>query len=565
MEQRAMRQQLNPRVRSLAAVAVVFLVGLPVSGFAQAGQPTPPNLMVQVPTEAPETERRLSVDDAVQLGLEQNLGIQIQRVEPQIQDIGVAQARSFWAPVFTSSVTRNSVNQPATSAIVPSYENATTAGGVGLNQTLPWGGSYNASWSSSRQTSTNIFNNYSPQLYSNLQVNYTQPLLRNFKIDQIREQVQLSGKLRDLSDIQLRAVIVQTTRNVKNAYWDLAFAINNLKAQQQSLDLAKQSLTDNQKRVEIGTMAPIDIVQAQAEVASNEQNVIVAQAQIKQAEDRLRALIFDPSRPDFWTTRLEPVDTAPFVEESVNVEAAVRAALADRADLQQARNSLEQSDIYIRYFHNQLLPDVNAVVNYGTIGYGGVQLQPVDPFSNPGAAITRTVLSQRGYGSVLGDVFGAAYPQWTVGVQIGYPLGSSTAEANMARARLQYQQSQMQLKNIELQIVTQVRDAARNVETDQQRVKSARASRELQERKLEAEEKKFAAGMSTSFFVFQAQRDLAQARTLEIQAISDYNKSLVDFQAVQEVPLTGAGGTITTAGSGSVQTGSSAIIRGGGN
>src|SRR6185437_9087484 len=147
------------------------------------------------------------------------------------------------------------------------------------------------------------------------------------------------------------------------------------------------------------------------------------------------------------------------------------------------------------------------------------------------------------------------------GVQIGYPLGASTAHANLERARLEYQQAQTQLKNMELQIATQVRESARNVQTNQKRVLSARASRELQEKKLEAEEKKQAAGMSTSFFVFQAQRDLAQARTAEIQAISDYNKSLVDFEAVQLVALNGTGVGIVTAGSGAVQTGNNAIVR----
>ena len=121
--------------------------------------------------------------------------------------------------------------------------------------------------------------------------------------------------------------------------------------------------------------------------------------------------------------------------------------------------------------------------------------------------------------------------------------------------RLQYEQAQAQLKNLEMQVATQVRGVARNVQTNQQRVQSAKASRELQEKKLEAEEKKLAAGMSSSFFVFQAQRDLALARTAEIQAISDYNKSLVDFEAVQQVPLGGGGGGITTAGSGALSTG----------
>jgi len=156
---------------------------------------------------------------------------------------------------------------------------------------------------------------------------------------------------------------------------------------------------------------------------------------------------------------------------------------------------------------------------------------------------------------VLGDVFQSQYPNWTVGVSIGYPLGSNVAHANLARVRLQYEQAQTQLKNLELQIATQVRSVARNVQTNQQRVASARASRELQEKKLEAEEKKMAAGMGQTFFVFQAQRDLSLARTAEIQAIADYNKSLVDFEAVQLVPLGGGGGGITTAGAGTLQVG----------
>ena len=160
--------------------------------------------------------------------------------------------------------------------------------GVEINQLLPWGGRYAADWGSSRFTTTNLFNNYSPQLQANVALNYTQPLMRNFSIDQVRQQVQLSAKVRQLSDTQLQAVIVQTTRNVKNAYWDLTYAINNLAAQRQSLALAERSLHDNQRRVEVGTLAPIDIVQAQAEVAINEQNVIVAQASIKREEDRLR-------------------------------------------------------------------------------------------------------------------------------------------------------------------------------------------------------------------------------------------------------------------------------------
>jgi outer membrane protein TolC len=138
---------------------------------------------------------------------------------------------------------------------------------------------------------------------------------------------------------------------------------------------------------------------------------------------------------------------------------------------------------------------------------------------------------------VLGDVFSNTFPVWTLGVTVSYPIGASTAETNLARSRLQREQAETQLKNLELQIATQVRNLARQVQTNQKRVDTTRVARELAERRLEAAEKKFAAGIETSFFVFQAQRDLSQARTNEVRAVADFNKSLVDFEAVQEAPL----------------------------
>jgi len=550
-------------IRYVRTALIAATIVIPsVSAFGQSGPPSlAASLEVAAAQAASQAEpsgpvRRLTMDDAVKLGLEQNLGIRIQRLDPQIQDLGIATARSLWTPNLTSSLSRNSANTPVQGAILPSTQSGTLAAGVGMNQVLPWGGSYNATWSNQRVTTTDITRNYSPQLTSTLNLGYTQPLIRNLSIDQIRDQVQLSQKARDLSDIQLQAVIMGTTRNVRNAYWDLATAIANLKAQQQSLELSQQSLTDNKKRVEIGTLAPIDIVQAQAEVASNEQGVIVAEANIKTAQDNLRVLILDPVAPDFWNVAFDPIEAPAFAAQAIDVDAAVRNALTQRSDLRSAKNSLEQSDVNIRFFRNQMLPDVSAQVNYSSFGIGGTGLSPVDftSFIN-GTAPPRSVISQTSYGSVLGDVFSSAYPQWTVGVQFGYPIGRSVSESNLARARLQYQQAQTQTKNLEIQVVAQVRLAARSVETNQQRVRATGASRELQERKLEAEEKQFGAGMSSSFLVFQAQRDLSLARVQEIQAISDYNKSLVDFDTVQSVPLTTGPLNIgvTTAGAGAIQ------------
>jgi len=545
--------QLIRRARIFTITAAV--VGLSVSAFGQNGQSRLSGITQSaaqgLALQPGESLKRLSIDEAVNLGLEQNLGIRIQRFDPQIQDTAVSQARSFWSPQVSATLSKQSQSQAVTNSLAggaTSINNGNFFTGANLNQTLPWGGSYAANWNNQRVTTNNLFTTFSPQIASNVNFQYTQPLLRNFSVDAIRQQVAISKKGRELSDIQLDSVIIQTTRAVRNAYWDLSTAINNLKAQQESLALAEQSLKDNRKRVEIGTLAPIDIVQAQAEVASNEERVIVAEALIKRAQDNLRALILDPTATDFWTTAFEPSDAAPFQEQAIDIDAAVRNALDKRSDLRQAKNSIERSDIDIRYLRNQILPDINAQATYITRGVGGVQLSPVSPDSVLSGNINRTILASRGFGSVLGDVFQSAYPDWTVGVQIAYPLGSSTSHANLARARLEYQQAQTQLKNMQLQIATQVRESGRNVQTNQKRVQSARASRELQEKKLEAEEKKQAAGMSTSFFVFQAQRDLSQARTQEILAISDYNKSLVDFDAVQLAPITGSAGNVTVAG-----------------
>jgi outer membrane protein len=562
MELSAMRLHHSIRRARIVTIAAA-IVTMSVSAFGQSGQFTLAAAVRSAAVQATAQPtggnlRRLSVDDAVKLSLEQNLGIRIQRIDPQIQDTGVAQARSLWAPNFSSTLARNSQSQQSTSILsggTTSIANGTFSTLVGLSQTLPWGGSYTGTFNNSRATTTNFYASYSPQLTSTVNLQYSQPLLRNYSIDQIRQTVQTSKKVRDLSDIQLQAVITGTVRSVKDAYWDLSYAIANLKAQQQSLELSQQSLRDNQKRVEIGTMAPIDIVQAQAEVASNEQGVIIADAAIKQAQDNLRALILDPGTADFWTVEFDPTDSTAFAAQSIDMDAAVRNALEKRADLLQAKNSLDQSDINIRYFNNQIKPDVNAQVSYIATAAGGL---PVTNQVNPFGPTTN--IPETGFGSVLGDVFKGSYPNWTVGVQIGYPLGLNTAHANLARAKLQYEQAQAQYKSLELQVATQVRTAARNVLTNQKRVQSAGVSRELQEKKLEAEEKKLAAGMSSTFFVFQAQRDLSVARVAEIQAISDYNKSLVDLEAVQLVPLNGGGIGLTTAGSGAIATGS-AIIR----
>jgi outer membrane protein TolC len=487
--------------------------------------------------------RPMSIDEAVATSLEQNLDLQVQRINPQLQDLTTAQFRASYAPNFVSTLSSSDATQPSTSFLSGSATGITSGRSVfnfGVASQAPWhGGSYDIRWNNARNTTNNAFSTFNPQLNSSLSATFTQPLLRNFKIDGTRQQLLVSQKNREISDVQLQQSISLTTRNVRNAYYDLMYAIGNLNVQRQSLGLAQQSLKDNRARVEIGTMAPLDIVQAEAEVATREEALIIAEAAIERQQDTLRTLVYNPSSPDFWSARIEPTEPVTFTPTQVDTEAAIRTALAQRSDIVNARKNLEINDVNIRYFRNQSLPDVTANLNYNAQSIAGTQVTRArDPQTGlPTGPIVSS--SSVGLFSGLGSTFSGDFPGWSVQLDLSYPIGTSPQEAQLARARLQQTQAERQLASLELAVTTQVRDAARNVVTNAKRVDATRASRVLAERRLEAEEKKYQAGMTQNFFVLQAQRDLNVARNNELLALVEYAKSVVNYSAVQQAPLFG--------------------------
>src|SRR5262245_11121300 len=518
---------------ALQAAVLVSVFGLP----PVHAQTAPPALKVP-PAAQPVTAgpvRALSIDDAVATALEQNLDLQVQRINPLIRDTDVAVFKGNYAPNFTTSMNLVDQTQPPSSFLsgnTSQINNGRSTMDFGVQSLTPWwGGSYQALWNNGRATTNNIFTNFDPQLNSSISLTYSQPLLRNMKIDGTRQQILVSQKNREISDVQLQQSIAQTVRNVKNAYYDLVYTIGNLTVQRQSLELAQQSWKDNRARVEIGTMAPLDIVQAEAEVATREEAVIVAEAAIDRAQDSVRTLVYNPSSPDFWTARIEPTESIAFQPAIVDIDTAVRNALSQRTDLSIARKNLENTDVNIRYFRNQSMPDLNASLNYAAQGIGGTAFIRGEGFPGP---ITGSV--QKSYFSTLGTVFGADFPGWTFALDLAYPIGRSTSEANLARSRLQNQQVQKQIASLELQVTAQVREAGRNVTTNAKRVDATRSARVLAERRLEAEEKKFQAGMTSSFFVLQAQRDLNVARNNELLALVQYLQSVVNYTAVQTTP-----------------------------
>jgi outer membrane protein len=549
------------RTRFMRTALLTVIIG--IIGFTSATAQTTRSAPTLAVTPG-EDVRPLTIDEAVRLALDNNLGIRIARFNPQVQDLSVALARSAWVPAFSTLIEGAGTTTPNSGFLsgASTGQNKTTTGrmlsNVGIVQQTPWGGSYSVGWDSTRSTTTNVLSSFSPQLQSSLSLDIRQPLLRNFSIDNLRQQVILSEKDRDIADFGLQQTVATTSRAVRNAYWDLAYANASLVVQQQSLDLSRESLRETNARIQIGTTAPIDAVEAQAEVATRQQNVIVAEAQIETAQDNLRALIFNPSSPDFWTTRIAPTELPAFEPTAVDVDGAVRSALQNRTDLLQARKSLEAADINIKYYRNQTLPDVSAILDYGLTGLGGTPV--LRSSSGIGIPVAVPLGTARNFGSVLGDLFGNQYPSWTLGLSISYPLGHSPQEANLAKAQLQTTQAETQLKNAELQVVTQVRNVARQVVTNERLIDSTRAARELAEQRLDAEQKKLAAGTSTNFLVFQAQRDLAQARNDELNAILAYNRAQIDFQTVQVAPVVGANtSTAATATSGNIGTGVTTI------
>jgi outer membrane protein len=538
------KHQITACFRLAALVVLLGLFGFAreVSAFGQAPGQSTGSTQQSPSTQTTGSSTRITADEAVRMALENNLGIQAERLGPEIGTIAVAQARAVYTPsLISTTTTRKSTEPPSnfltgTGDVISDDSFRTNAG---LQQLVPWGGGrYQFTLDASRQT-TNAFTNYNPQLGSNFAGSYTQPLLRNFKIDSFRQQVMTSRNNQVIADLQLREQVTLTSQAVRFAYFDLIGAIEGLKVAQLSLELSRQALKDNQTRVEVGTLAPIDIIEAQAEVSSVEEAVITAEARISTAQDRLRALVLNPSQADFWTVKFEPAEAPTLTPVAIDVEGAVKNALANRTDVARLRKQLDNVEVNLRFAENQRLPALDLQANYNLIGLAGTQFA-FDPQSSvfPPPIISQR---QRSFSDALADVFGNNFRTWSLQFLFSYPIGRSTADAAVASGRLQRQQGVNDLRNLELQVATAVREAARQVATNLKRVEATQKAREFAVRRLEAEQKRMTVGLSSTFQLFQAQRDLARQRQNELNAIIDYNRSIVTFEAIQVAPVGGGG------------------------
>jgi outer membrane protein len=493
------------------------------------------------PTNPPEPGVRieLTLDDAVKRALERNLDIAVEQLNPQTFDFAIASLQANYRPTFNSnygmrSATTFTRSQTAGGDILITD---TFTGNNGILQNVKWGGgSFALAWNNNRQAQSDLFATRNPAINSNLNFAYVQPLLRNFRIDGTRAQLKITQLSQEMSETQLRATVVRTVANTRNAYWDLVFAIQAAEVAGRSLDLATKLVEDNQARVEVGTLAPLDVVQAQAEQATRRQAVATTQAAVRTAELVLKRLIVNGTDDPFWVANLEPIDRPTYSSESLDVAGAVRKALSSRTDIEQSRKQIQSNDVSLKSLSDQKLPALDVTASYGLAGIGGPQF--VRP---PGAALGAppSQIIPGGFNDTLSTLFDQKAPTWNFAANFSYPIGSSTADANLARARVQQRQTIAQARALELQIATEVTNAALLVESNRERLQAAQVAREFAEKRLEAEQSRFEVGLSTNFFVVQAQRDLRDSQNAELRALLDYRRAQVDFDRVQEIPAAG--------------------------
>ncbi len=523
--------------------ANLFAAGQAPAGQPSAGQaPTVPLPVTPLNASGPRVS--LTLEDAVKRALENNLDIAVQRIGQQVFDVNMASIRSVYSPVVSSLIQNQSSKNASTSTISggqtgATINNSTFVFNGGLVQDVPWGGgNFSAALDNRRSETSNRTATINPQYTPTWAAQYTQPLLRDFKIDATRQQLLVTRINQDISDIELQQTTMNTVANVRNAYWDYVFAVQSVDVARQSLLLAEELLRNNQTKVDIGTMAPIDVVQAQSQVAQQRQAVVTAEGTRRTAEIALKRLIVSGTSDPLWTSTLEPVDRPDFRPEPVDLAAATQRALASRTDVLQARKNLEANDVTLRLLNNQRLPQVDLQTRYATTGIGGNRLITQGTGVDRGEIVG---IDPGGYLDALSTLFRNRLPTWSMALNISYNLGTSAADASIARARIQQSQIEVQLRQLDLQVTSDVSNSAIQVQNAAERVQAAQASRDLAQQQLDAENSKFGVGMSTNYQVVLAQRDLATAQNNELQAVLAYRKAVVDFERVQQ---TGTAGNI---------------------
>ena len=559
--------------RTLAVVSLIALVAAwsPIAAFGQDGvvarqqgtvQQNPPaqNPITQPIASSPEVSRDrvgirpgevrlLPLQEAIAQALQNNLDIEQFRQGVRISEFSLFSLRGFYDYSSSADIGfRSSINPTA----------STISGGASgtlrnkslfynfstLKQFEQTGGNLLVEFNNSRNTSSSIFNGLNPQYNPNLTFTYTQPLLRNFSLDATRRSIQLAKKTLDLSDSQFRQRVIEIINQVQRAYWDLVYAILNEKIARDSVELARTQLDNNRKMVEAGTLAPIELRSTEAQLETAKGNVIVALQGITTAENSLKILLLKDPDDKLWYSEVNPTDLPTKEAVAFDLDESTRLALKNRPELDQMRLQAEQKEIDIKYYNNQLKPQVDLVGLYTNTGLAGAAANAVDVGGGGSTILPRFI---GGYGQSLKNLFGQDFRTYQVGVSITFPWRNRTAKGNLGRALAEQRQLDARQRQLVETVQVDVRNALQAVVASKQRYEAARAGELAAEAQLNGEQERYRAGLSTNFVVLQRQTDLSVARGTAVRALTDYNKALADLQRVTGMTLMSNNVEVTSA------------------
>jgi outer membrane protein TolC len=463
----------------------------------------------------------LSLEECILKAMKNNLGVAVELLNPELAKHSITKAKETFLPQFQLEFGNDHQESPPYSWIQgeTTITNKMTNYGVSVAQQIPTGGSFSLSLSSYKSDTNESFQLINPRFGSEIRLDFTQPLLKNFGPKVSRREILLAENELEISDNELQSTLLDTIYSVQEAYWGLVYAIENLKVKQQSLQLARDLVAKNKKEVQFGQLAAIEILNAEAVVAEWEADLLQAEALIIRTEEELKVLINIAAEGDARLKKIVPQDKPDFVEVKTSQEEAVKQALDRRPDLKAIQKNIESKDLKLSVARNQMLPSLDLKFSYWSPGIGGDRLIYLngDVFSGI------VVGSEKGAaGNSLGDALKLLYNNWNVGLTLSIPLSSFLTKADFAYAQTDLNQIQIKLKDLEQQVSLDVNDAVRTVETNAKRVGAYRVARELAEKTLDAEVKKLQVGRSTNYFVLDYQDKLANARSNEVKAKIDY-------------------------------------------
>lgn len=477
----------------------------------------------------------LSLKDAVVKAMENNLDITVDVLTPELADISVISAGEKFLPRLSFGYSQERTNSPSFSWIEAAGNISADFNDyqASLRQLVPTGGNLTVSMYSYTYESNQKFQTINPRYSSTLRFNFTQPLLKDFGFKTSRREIRVAQNSFHKSESDFKQQVINTVYSIEEAYWKLVYSLEDLKAKQQSLKLAQNLLEKNKREVEVGMQAPIEVLTAESEVATREADILHAQAQVQNSRDTLAALL-NLQNTEGQIPKIIPEDKPLFKEKRVTMDEGLAAALINRPDLKSLEFTVENRNIDLGYAKNQLLPDLSLNASYWSPGISGSQITYKD--NNPLTGEIINVIPGDA-SQALADSFNFEYNNWSVGFTLTIPTSMVFTRAQHAKAQVELKQAEADLKRQKNQAFLEIRNAVRAVQSNYKRVQAYRKARELAEQTLAAEEKKLEVGLSTNYLVLQLQRDLADTKSAELQALIDYNLSLAALEKAQGTTL----------------------------